>query len=1109
MTSITALASVLLALQPVSPQPAKAEGAKEPVAAASEPKAPEKKAWDVNAPIGPTKEVALDVTSGTWLSLDVSPDGATIIFDLLGDLYSMPIAGGEAKSLTSGPAWDMQPRFSPDGSRIAFTSDRGGGDNIWTMKVDGTDVKQVTKESFRLLNAPAWLPPAGDYIVARKHFTSRRSLGAGEMWLYHAQGGVDGLQLTTKPTEQKDVNEPAFSPDGRYLYYSWDSTPGATFEYNKDSTEGIYTISRLDRVTGETETVAAGPGGACRPTPSPDGKSLAFVRRVRFKTCLFIRDLESGVERQVFDGLERDMQESWAIHGVYPTMAFTPDSRTIICYAQGGFRRIDVATGEATAIPFRVKTTRTVTEAVRFPVDVAPTNFDVKMLRNVVVRPDGRQVAYNALGYIYVKDLPDGQPRRLTSQTDRFEYPAAYSRDGSKILYTTWNDQELATVAIIDIDGANARTLTTEKGHYGDPAISPDGSTVVFAKTGGGFLVSPAWSSRPGVYKAPADGSTAPTLLTRRGANPQFGAESDRVYLEVAEAQKENDRRLLISIGLDGRDERTHYAGDNTTEYRVSPDGKFLAFAERFNVHVTPFVPTGREVAVGPKMTSQPAARVSRDGSANLQWSGDSRTLFWSLGPTLYSRKLEETFAWLAGPGAPTELPPPPEQGTHIGFSHPFDAPGGSIALVGATLITMRGDEVIERGVVVIENNRIVAAGPRATVKPPQDATVIDCEGRFIMPGMIDVHAHGGQGGAGFTPRANWINAANLAFGVTTIHDPSNDTQSFFAASELGKAGLIAAPRLFSTGTILYGAAGSFKAEVESLEDAKFHLRRMKAVGAFSVKSYNQPRREQRQQVLAAARELGMMVVPEGGSLYQHNMTMVVDGHTGVEHTLPVERIYDDARTLWGATQVGYTPTLLVAYGGLDGEHYWYDRTEVWKHERLLQFVPRQLVDPKARRRPTAPDEDYNVLRCSGIAAAIVNAGGKAHVGAHGQLAGLGAHWELWLLQMGGLTPMQALRAATLDGAFYVGLDKDLGSIEAGKLADLVVLDRNPLENIRNTDSVRYTVANGRVYDASDLSEIAPSKRPGPTFWFHDPALGAANSMLTGVGVGGCVGCGR
>ena len=135
-------------------------------------------------------------------------------------------------------------------------------------------------------------------------------------------------------------------------------------------------------------------------------------------------------------------------------------------------------------------------------------------------------------------------------------------------------------------------------------------------------------------------------------------------------------------------------------------------------------------------------------------------------------------------------------------------------------------------------------------------------------------------------PQQNWVDLARLAFGVTTIHDPSNDTLSIFAASEMGKAGIITAPRIFSTGTILYGAAGAFKAEVESLEDAQFHLRRMKAVGAFTVKSYNQPRRDQRQQILAAARELGMMVVPEGGATFMDNMNMIVDGHTGIEHTI-------------------------------------------------------------------------------------------------------------------------------------------------------------------------------------------------------------------------------
>src|SRR5687768_16980182 len=346
---------------PPAPVVAPAPGA---VAPATEPeKKPaekDEKKWDVNNPPGPSYDVPIDVTKGTWMSLDVSPDGKEIIFDLLGDLYTIPIGGGDAKAITSGIAWDMQPRYSPNGKWIAFTSDRSGGDNVWIMNRDGSDPKQVSKETFRLLTQPAWSPDS-ESIVARKHFTSERSLGAGEMWIYHRMGG-DGLQLTKKRTDQKDTGEPAVSPDGRYLYFSDDATPGAIFEYNKDPNSQIYVIQRLDRETGEIERYVTGPGGSVRPTPSPDGKSLAFVRRVRYKSTLFVKDLQSGRELPLFDGLDRDMQETWAVHGVYPSMAWTPDSKSIVFWAGGKIHRIDVASKQVANIPFHVRGTRRVQE---------------------------------------------------------------------------------------------------------------------------------------------------------------------------------------------------------------------------------------------------------------------------------------------------------------------------------------------------------------------------------------------------------------------------------------------------------------------------------------------------------------------------------------------------------------------------------------------------------------------------------------------------------------------------------------------------------------------------------------------------------------------------
>lgn len=1051
-------------------------------------------AWSVANPPGEETDVAIDVREGTWISVDVRPDGQEIVFDLLGDLYTLPIAGGEAKALTSGMTWDMQPRYSPDGKWVAFTSDRGGGDNVWvTAAGGGGEPRQVTKEDFRLVNNPRWSPD-GNWIAVRKHFTKHRSLGAGEIWLYHVSGGK-GLQVTEKENDQKDLGEPAFSPDGAWLYFSQDTTPGKVFEYNKDPYGEIYAIQRIERATGRIEKVAGGPGGAVRPTPSPDGKSLAFVRRVggvgaaAGRSTLFVRDLESGRERPLFGGLDRDMQETWAIHGVYPAFAWTPDNKALVFWAAGKLWRIaaDGTQAAPTEIPFHVAGTRKVAPAVRFPIAVAPAEFDVKALRHVVVAPDGKSVVYAALGHLYVRTLPEGQPRRLTKQTEHFEQMPAFSRDGRSIVFTTWDDQELGSVRVVPVKGGKERVLTAKPGHYVDPQFSPDGKTVVYKKIGGGYSRSPEWSADQGVYAAPIKGG-APVLVTRDGEQPHFGAEANRVFVTVFG----DDKAELVSLEVDGSDRHTHVKTENAQLLRISPDGRWLAWNEGFHVYVTPFMPTGRTVELGPKAEGSPVAKVTRDAGDHLHWSGDSQRLHWSLGPELYTRELKDAFAFVAG--APAKLPEAATAGVNIGFKQKHDVPAGKRAIVGARVITMKGDEVIEEATIVIEGDRITAIGPSTSTPAPAGARIIHAEGKTIVPGLVDVHAHGSQGEDGLIPEQNWLHYAELAYGVTTIHDPSNDTHTIFAASELQKAGRVVGPRIFSTGTILYGAQAPFKAEVASLEDARSHLRRLKAIGAFSVKSYNQPRREQRQQVLAAARELEMMVVPEGGSLFQHNMTMVVDGHTGVEHAIPVAAAYADVLQLWGKTEVGYTPTLGVAYGGLSGENYWYAHSEVWQDPRMRRFVPNFAVDPRARRRTLAADNDWNHVRVAETAKKLSDAGVRVNVGAHGQREGLAAHWELWMLGQGGMTPMEALRAGTIHGAKYLGLDKDLGSLEPGKLADLVVLDRDPRADLRNTASVAQVMIGGRLFDANTMQELADDpkagRKPAPFFFSEGRSAG-------------------
>ncbi|MBK8557568.1 MAG: PD40 domain-containing protein [Lewinellaceae bacterium] len=682
--------------------------------------AQEKKKWDVNNPEGiPYQEFAFSVTEGTWLNVDVSPDGSIIAFDLLGDIYTIPAKGGTATCIRSGIAWEVQPRFSPDGSKILFTSDAGGGDNIWVMDASGENARQVTKENFRLLNNAVWLPD-GEYIVARKHFTSGRSLGAGEMWLYHISGG-DGLQLTKRKNDQQDVNEPSVSPDGRYVYFSEDMYPGGFFQYNKNAMAQISVVQRYDRQEGKVEMVTGGSGGAARPQISPDGKWLAFVRRVDTKSVLFLHELGTGFEYPVFDGLDKDQQEAWTVFGVYPGFSWFPHAEkqgsnySIAIWAGGKINRLDVDLGKIAEgkpslkvadIPFQCDVKTKLAETLRFENKVFEPEFTAKAIRGAATSPDGKSLAFCAAGRLYLKPLPDGTPIELSLSDPVFKNAIAaepaFSTDGAQMVYVVWDDDAGSRMVLRNMaTGSGVLLEPAGRVMYRTPQFSADGKSLVFRVDDGDDEFGPAGTEKPGIYISDARKGAKANFVTAEGQYPSFSPDGKRIYLSSGGG----GNKLFISVDLNGLDRREHFKSKYTTQWALSHDGKWMAYTDLFKAYVCAVPQTGQALDLGADTKSIPVSKVASDAGYYLHWSGDDTQLHYTLGDDYYSIDLQQRFTFL--PGAPDSLPDLPKNGQKIGLMLKADQPQQTVVFKNARIITCEGDEVIENGTIEVTGNKI------------------------------------------------------------------------------------------------------------------------------------------------------------------------------------------------------------------------------------------------------------------------------------------------------------------------------------------------------------------------------------------------------------------
>ncbi len=1075
-------------------------------------------------PLEPERTISFTTKEGTWLSLDVSPDGKTIIFDMMGDLYTIPIQGGKATQITEGMAYDVHPRYSPDGKSIVFISDKSGSDNIWTMELESEETKQITKDNNQNFFSADWSPD-GEYIVGAR---GRRNI---KLHMYHKDGG-GGAQLIDKPDNLKTI-DPEFSHDGKLIYFS---RRMRSWNYNAQLPQ--YQLGTYSMDDGGISTITSRYGSAFTPTLSPDGKWLVYGSRFETETGLVLRNLENGDERWLAYPVQRDEQESIAPLGVLPGMAFTPDSKNLIASYGGKIYSINIASNTATEISFEVDMNLELGPQLSFkyPIKDTPEAL-VTQIRNGVPSLDGSKLAFTALNRLYVMDLPDGTPERLT-KNDFTEAQPTWSPDGESIVFASWETDGGHLYKVNANGRGRVEKLTEEAAIYNNPAWSYNGNRIVFTKGSAQVYrdaIGPrASGAQEDLAWISADGGKVTVIDKAEGrSNPHFTKVDNRIYLSKGKS--------LLSIRWDGTDQKEHLTlsgittfgsssfgfhdengghsilpgseqyqapedkSSSPSEIKISPDGT-TALAkinnDIYTVTIPKFGKTPKISVANADKAAFPAKKLTVMGGEFPAWTGNSKNVHWSLGAShfIYNIPAAEAYADSVATAKKEaeklkdkeKEDDKEEEGKDkeedkgytakelkVKVTYTKDIPEGTILLKGARIITMKNSEVIENGDILIENNRIKAVGISGSLNVPGGTVEIDASGKTITPGFVDTHAHMWPNW-GVHKNQIWIYSANLAYGVTTTRDPQTATTDVLTYSDMVDAGMMHGPRVYSTGP----GVGYWAYKIKSLEHAKEVLKQYSEYyDTKSIKMYLVGNRQMRQWIIMAAKELKLMPTTEGGLDFKLNMTQLLDGYPGHEHSLPIYPIYKDVVHSVAESKMAVTPTLLVSYGGPWAENYYYATEQPYHDKKLQYFTPYKELAQKSRRRGSwFMPEEHVFPKHAEFMKDLVEDGGIGGVGSHGQLQGLGYHWELWSVASGGMENMDALKIATILGAEALGLDGDLGSIEEGKLADLLIMDKNPLEDIRNTNTLTHVIKNGKVYDAGTLDEVAPVEKEAEPF---------------------------
>ena len=945
------------------------------------------------------------------MSVAVSPDGRALAIDLQGSIWTLPSTGGTAKRLTDVFNDARQPVWSPDGLWIAFFAYRDGGYNLWEIASDGSQQHKLT---------------VGPY----------------------------------------DDREPVFSHDGRRIAFSSDRDNPLGSSYN---------IWVLDLTSGTVHRLTNNPAENRMPSWSPDDKEVSFSSTRDGGTSVWAVNVADGTERKVSTAAGVVDAPSWGPGGeiIYHSAAngesrleangkpLTGDENAFSFRASfasasdfyyvsdGKIRKRSLSGGEPQTVEFKATLEVTRAHYMRRKRDLDSTAPRRALgIVRPVVSPDGKRIAFAAVGDIYVMPI-GGKPENITH--DKYlDTDPAWSPDGNELVYSSDKGGSLLQLWVHDFRNNQDRQLTKLSTQPMGATWSPDGKQIAF------FDVDGVWRAASLSVVDVATGNVTKIHNTLFGpGTPTWSPDGKRIALAMVSPYSKSFREgtnQILTVAATGGDDKWYAPVPNLSiDSRGgcgpvwSPDGKKMAAIYEGQLAVWPVALSGEPLGPPRHLTTEIAHSPS--------WAGDSKHILYQSMDKLKLMDIES--------GETQEVP--------LNLTYTPAVPKGRMVVHAGTLVDGQSRTARSNVDIVIAGNRIVSVGPhKASLH--SGVTVVDASNLTVMPGLIEYHSHL-QKDLGEAENRAW-----LAFGITTVRSPGNTPYEGVEDREANDAGVRVGPRIFTAGYLMEWRRVYYKmgVAISSPAQLEMELERSKVLQHDMIKSYVRLPDLQQARLVDFAHSIGVPVATHeiypaalvGVDSTEHTGATSRRGYSPKQATLG--RTYDDVIQLFGKSERYLCPTLFGGGG----------------REKMLKDDPGLRDDPRLKLYPAwlqtqilgRSGENAALLRALTAPAVVagnykmvmdvMKAGGKVVAGTDTPSA-FNLHAELVSYVLAGMTPYEALRTATVNSAEALALDA--GSIEAGKLADIAIVEGNPLENIENAHKVKRVIANGRLYDLEDL----------------------------------------